>query len=566
MDMIPTVPVRKTGYADDRGVALLMMLLVSFLLLAAGGALLMTTSMTATNTADSAAETAAYYAAEAGAQSVLTVLRGNVAPNPLFAANPAGSIADANRISFRAAVNPATSNTTGDTVAPRLSRWLSYDTTYTDRVTLSSSYSPMTGMAYKATLSDPDNSAQVTFSTSGLFNNNTADKQVLSGNPRVTLTYHPQASTTINTSGASTLGYFEIRNLVGSPNFSGEPFKLTITQTAPWPATYTIDCTLSMAGSTVVVVTFPTLTNNLQGAVYTRLANPVNSNATTPIAVSITAPQPNRLIASITGYGPRSASKQMQMLLSRFAFDYTTASTITLRSADDGSVLTFDAGNSAQYTYSGLDNAGGQNLSAFGVTSTPDYNYLTGLSLPSVQVKGSPSGVQQVSISSLPAWLQTTDGPNGARAFVDERRTTAKSGITLPDGSIQSRYFTTATPPSDFGTNLQPVLTFVDGDVDLPPGGGAGLLVVTGTLTLSGSSQFNGLMLVLGGGRIVRTGGGGDTSLGATFVARFGTTGDFLAPTLNSNGSGNSTIQYDSGWALTALASPGPRVTAIGEF
>jgi hypothetical protein len=38
-------------------------------------------------------------------------------------------------------------------------------------------------------------------------------------------------------------------------------------------------------------------------------------------------------------------------------------------------------GNSSQYGYNGNDNAGGQNITAFAVTSTQDYNYLNALSL-----------------------------------------------------------------------------------------------------------------------------------------------------------------------------------------
>src|SRR5205814_4163693 len=137
--------------------------------------------------------------------------------------------------------------------------------------------------------------------------------------------------------------------------------------------------------------TFPTITNNtnnLQGTLYARSANPINSNGSNAIPVTVTGPQPNRLVAKITGFGPRAAQKQMQLLLSRFAFDFSPVSAITLRSADDGSVASFNAGNSAVYHYSGLDNAAGQDLPAFGVTSAPDYNYVTGLALPGSQVNG----------------------------------------------------------------------------------------------------------------------------------------------------------------------------------
>jgi Flp pilus assembly protein TadG len=559
MRMISNFRIAKSK-RNERGAALITMLLVSVPLLMAGGALIMVTSMSAANSSDSAAETKAYYAAEAGTQSVLNVLRGNVAPNPTFASDPAGSVAPENMINFRKAVTASTSNVSGDNGAPRLSRWLSYDSTYTDRVILNSNYSPINGMAFNASLSDPDNSAAVTFSTSGGFTNYNMDTshQFGNGNTKMTITYQAQPATTITTSGASTLGSFVISNVGNNGNtLANEPFSLTINQTAPWPITFTINCTLTgtiTSTTSFVVVNFPTTSNNLLGPLYDRGATSVNSNGSTPIAVTVTAPQPNRLTASVTGFGPRAARKQMQMLISRFSFDYAPASLVTLRSADDGSLTTFAAGNSAQYFYSGFDKAAGQNLSAFGVTSATDYNYLTSLGLPGSQVSGTPGQIQQVSVSSLPFWLQNADG---ARLLVNELRVVSQS---------ENRYFTPATPPSDFGTLSQPQFTFIDGDGALPPAGGAGLLIVTGTLSLDGSSTFNGLILVLGQGQLIRSGGGNGNTFGSILVARFGNNGDFLAPTFNSNGSGTSSLQYDSDWVRRALSTPGPRVMAVGEF
>lgn len=560
MEEISKVTNKKSRYASERGAALITMLLVSLLLLTAGGALIMTTSMSATNTFDATAETQAYYAAEAGTQAILNVLRGNVAPNPTFASDPFGVIADANKISFRKAVTVSTSNVSGDTAPPRLSRWMTYDTVYNPaRVTLSAGYTPFNGMAFNAALRDPDNSSVVTFSTSGVFTNFPTENphQFGSGNPRFTLRYDPQASTTITTSGASTLGRFTITNPVGIYTLVNEPFALTITQTAPWPVTTTINCTLSgviTSTTSFITVTFPTLANNLQGVQYTRTATAVLSNGTTPIPVTITAPEPNRLVAEVTGFGPRNAKKQLRMLLSRFAFDLRTPSAITIRSADDNSQLTFNAGNSSQYVYDGHDNAGGSDLSAFAVTGAADKTYIDTLILPPSQILGTPAGVLKIAIADLPLWLQTA---NAARAFVIQMREAAQN---------ENRYFYTASQPTTFGTASNPLLTFVDGDTDLPLSGGAGLLVVTGTLTLNGSTAFKGLILVLGGGTLLRDGGGNGDSFGAAIVARFGNSGNFLPPTFSSAGSGTSTIRYDSDWVRKGLASNGPRVTAIGEF
>jgi hypothetical protein len=553
----------KTERNNECGAALVTMLLVSLLILTAGGALIVTTSMSATNSVDATSEIQAYYAAEAGNQAVLNILRGNVSPNPTFATNPSGEVASENKISFRKAVTVSSSNVSGDTAAAHLSRWMTYDTNFNPaRVTLSTGYTTMNGMAYSATVTDPDNSATVTFSTSGAFSDNSTLKVFQSGGDKATIRYDAQASTTITTSGASTLGKFTVTDVKnGGYTLSNEPFKLTITQTAPWAATYTINCTLSgvitSTTTSLVTVTFPSTAgdaNNLLGTIYDRASDNITTNGTTSIPVSITAPEPNRVVVNTTGYGPRNAQKRMRMLLSRFAFDITVPSAITIRSADDNSQLTFGAGNSAKYLYNGNDHAGGSNLSAFAVTGSVDKTYLDSLMLPAGQVFGSPSGVTKIDVTNLPTWLQTAPA---ARAFVIEMRTRAQN---------ENRYFTAATPPASFGTVAKPVFTFVDGDIDLPPGGGAGMLIVTGTFTMDGSSDYKGLILVLGGGQLNRNGGGNGDSWGAVMVGRFGSTGDFLPPTFNSNGTGISTIQYDSDWVRKALASSGPRVMATGEF
>lgn len=549
----------KRDYQSERGAALITVLLISVPLLMAGGGLIMITSMGVSNTADAAAETKAYYAAEAGAQQVLGVLRGNVAPSPLFATNPSGSVAPENKISFKRAVGLSTSNLSGDSSSEaRLSRWLSYSSTYSDRIPLVANYSPQNGMAFGTSLNDPDNSQVVSFSTSGIFTNYGSDThQFGTSSPKVTLVYVPQAAVTITGSGSSTLGYIRLQDSVGTVTLTDEPFRLTITQTSPWPATAVLNCTLSASinsNSTPIAMTCPTQANNVQGTSFIRSSNPVNTNQSTPIAVAVTSPQPSRLTVRITGYGPRAAQKQMQMLLSRFAFDFSPVSTITLRSADNGDLASFNAGNSAVYSYSGYDNAGGGDLPAIGVTSTPDFNSLSGMGLPSSQIKGVPVNVQQVALPDLPSWLQNADG---ARALVIQLRNQAQSA---------GRYFTAATPPSSFGDMAHPTMTFVDGDCVIPPAGGAGLLVVTGTLTLNGNAPYSGLVLVLGGGSLTRNGGGNGSSLGSILVAKFNNSGDFLAPTFDSNGSGNSSIQYDSDWVRRAMAAPGPRVMAVGEF
>lgn len=578
---------RAQGRHSERGAALITVVLMSTLLLAAGGSLIMVTSMSASNAADATAESQAYYAAEAGLQDVLGVLRGNVAPNPLF--NTTLTSVE-NKITFRRALSSATSNASG-TGSPRLTRWLRYDDTYTDRVTLNSNYSPLSGMAFAIDeIRDPDNSDVVVFSTS--FDSGITTKTFgtcCSGsNDGFRLGFTPRASTTVNTStsGASTFGTFTITDAVGSytvPN-TNNTFTLNIAQTNPWPMTATITCTLSgtvsKSGSNItssLKITFPKIVYSLDGVSYTLTSLSSNappelqipSGSATTLNVTLASPEPQRLLVRVKGYGPRNAVKRMQMLVSRAAFDYNAAGAIVLRSATDNiSVINpFGVGNSAQYQYNGNDNAGGAALPAISVTSDVDYTMVSA-SIDPTQVFGSQS-VRKVPITSLDSFLQTTDGFNGARSVVNILRTIAQhqkypAGCTT---TCTDRYFASGETPSDFGaTTTDGLMTFVDGDVDLPPAGGAGLLIVTGTLSMRGSSDFKGLILVLGGGRLLRDGGGNGDSLGAVAVARFDSTGDFLAPTFVSTGSGNSSIKYDSEWVRKALDTGGPVVLGISEY
>ena len=573
-------PVRVLDRQSERGAALITVLLMSMLLLAAGGALITATSLSASNAADSTAESQAYYAAEAGLQSVMGALRGNIAPNPLFNSTVTS---DQNKITFRKAINLSTSNKSSDTsTVARLSRWLSYNSTYTDRVALTSSYASLSGMAFGVeSISDPDSSDIIAFSTSGAFDNGSASKN-FSG---LTLTYVPRAATTVNTSttsGASDLGSFSMSASNGSYTLDKAPFTLTVTQTAPWPVTKPIACTISgsvtktggnFTGS--MTLTFPSLSYSLDGVVYTTssLAVPLTLGSTTTVGVTLSTPEPQRLLVKVKGYGPRNAVKKMQMLVSRSAFDYNATGAITLRSADDNTsvINPFSVGNSAQYQYNGNDNANGPALPAISVTSDVDFTMVSN-NIDPTQVLGSQS-VRKVPITSLDTFLQTTGGVNGARAAVQTLMTVAKNQVwptnCLSTGTPAQcdRYFGPGETPSELGaTQPDGLITFVDGDVDLPPAGGAGLLVVTGTLTMHGSSDFKGLILVLGGGRLYRNGGGNGDSLGAVAVARFDSTGNFLAPGFDSNGSGNSSIKYDSEWVRRALKGTGPGVLGISEY
>jgi hypothetical protein len=132
---------------------------------------------------------------------------------------------------------------------------------------------------------------------------------------------------------------------------------------------------------------------------------------------------------------------------------------------------------------------------------------------------------------------------------------------------------------SNDGTANNPVMTFIDGDCVLD--GGAGFLVVTGNLDMSGNPNFDGVILVMGQGSVTRSGGGQGTINGAMVVAKFQRTWPaanddpaipnrieypFLTPTFITNGGGTSNFQYNSTSVSRALNSIGSRATGVLEY
>jgi hypothetical protein len=272
---------------------------------------------------------------------------------------------------------------------------------------------------------------------------------------------------------------------------------------------------------------------------------------------------PDQLLLTSTGFGPKGSTKRMQLLVRRTFFDFTARSTLLMRGAEDCSNMgTFDIGQSNAKEYNGNDAAGAAApLPVFGTTCAGNTVQATTTVLSSKPntVTSSPQGtVAQVPNSDLAPWLQDA---NAARALLLDLAGQAQS---------TNRYYTGT--PGDLGSSGSPKFTFVDGDCSL--GDGAGLLVVTGTLTMSGNASFDGVILVLGDGVLNRNGGGNGDILGALVVASFARAWPatennqphpFLAPTFNTNGGGNSTVQYDSVNVNNAMNTLGNRVLGFVE-
>jgi Tfp pilus assembly protein PilX len=282
---------------------------------------------------------------------------------------------------------------------------------------------------------------------------------------------------------------------------------------------------------------------------------------------------PARILITSIGYGPRGAVKQMRMVVRKGAFDFDPPSTLTLT----GNVTNFNLGNSNAKGYTGVDQADPTKTKPmFGFTdpisqttvNTTTYSPLCTTTYCNKAREGtSDPATATLANSDLPSWLRTADA---ARAFLNDMQSQA---------SAEGRYFPTksGTAAPSLGTSADPKFTFVDGDLSTASSG-AGLLIVTGNLTFSGSFTFDGVVLVMGswkdtagllyGGKLTRSGGGEGLITGALVVSHFDrtTNGGFLPTSFDTSGGGTSDIKFNSLSVANALNSLGSRVIGVTEF
>jgi len=563
----------------ERGAALVTMLLVSVLLLGAGGALIMTTMMSANNSLGSTAEMQAYYVAESGMQSALNALRGNV--QPLATAT--------DKMSFRTAVVPSISNGPNNAAGPlRLAGWLPYNNPADVNSLVPVNLGIVTG-GYRIIIENLDPNCHIVgFQTSGTIDNGDAGKTyqktfgTVGGTDEVTIRYSSEAATTLTPDPNnypltldSALGSFVIERPVSSTadnvNIAKTGFEITISQSLPWSATTYLEGTFEgvvNTSSTTVKVTFDkayvkadgtTYALNLEDDTQVLDLDYSSSPTTTSIPAKVTSPDPKRLLIRSYGFGPQGAQKRLEMMVNQANFEFESPAGVVMRGADDCTPLTLATGNAGQKAYSGTDLSGNEpDRPAFAVTPCDEDDAWKGLEKPDT-VSDPKIGVlgdddTTAGTVETPSFLNT---PDRARAYLNSLQ--AKAQAT-------GRYFKPA-PNSSKTVNdslTSGMFTFVDGDCTLTKG--AGILVVTGTLTMRGNTDFRGIILVLGKGILIRNGGGnGDIYGGITIAAFDRNAGNFTSPTFNTNGGGISTVQYDSSAVSMGVAS-GMNVSGIREF
>ncbi len=571
----------------EKGAALVMVLLISFLLLVACAGILLETSVNTANVSDSTADQQAYSAAESGIQSALNILRGNVAPNPLFDSTQSAT-APANRIDFVKALKTPTSNLSSDTSGvPRLSRWgLTYNN---NRVTIGGN----ANYGFNVALIDPDNTAtfltyNTTTGTSGIETTSTnvysLSRTFGSGLNTVTITYNPASSTTANVSGspaAANFGSFTISMPLGSLGASipagGVRFQIITKMTFPYTATRVIRGkilagTITPLSVGAVKFDFDSRVLDLVGSTITLTSDPLTPNppltngGVTNVTGTVTQAEPVKILIRSTGYGPRGAQKQLEAIIQGNYFNGLGApASLTLIGVSPGFV--FRPGTANNVSYSGNDVASTASIPSIGVTNTSNLTYVINNPPPTA-----PDPPAADITAELPDWLKNPFALD----------TTIRRLYEVADAS--GRYFRSeVSTPTSFGNNFSATgITFVDGDVDLS-GPGGGILVCTGTLTLNGNVNFNGLIIVTGANGLQRSGGGGATLQGNTVVAPYvnnriysstgtlvnkngiNTSTAFRAPQYDIDGGGSSNLTFNSNSVGNGLNAISNLVLGVAE-
>lgn len=146
--------------------------------------------------------------------------------------------------------------------------------------------------------------------------------------------------------------------------------------------------------------------------------------------------------------------------------------------------------------------------------------------------------------------------------------------------AVADQVFTYPSAPTTLGTTANPLITVVQDETspsyhsgDYSPGAcdGAGILVVTGTLTCSGISTFDGIILVVGQGNFQINGGGSGAFNGEFYVAQTrDVNGNLLdalgTPTFGVSGGGANSMTYNSSFVSQMQKLIAYRVLAFRDI
>jgi len=558
----------KLDHSGQRGAALVTVLLAALLLGTACIALLSAVGASSQNNTDALSEAKAYWAAESGLQSTINILRNT--PN----------------MNYNTAL--------GD---PDLSTWLPYGAD--GKVTVDAT--PGNYAAYSVEITNPDSTLPYQFYTTGSFNATSATGVTISNTtppkicfPNCDVTTVDRVEVTFTGVGSSTrgtdnsqLGTFAVNRFgAGYAIPAGITFRIEFEMTSPRQASRTIRGKIGQATANGAInITFdsqvaelvgsdielcstqtvpgtpPPSPNGLCPTVSFTLASGVGSGSY-PLYAALSAAEPYRLKVVSTGYGPNSSQKKLEgVIIKDLLFGLPTTSALTM--VGPGASINFAPGSGSP-TYCGVDPGidDGEPIPKNNeLTCTPDPNTPTAPAI-GVSDQDGLDGVNEVLAANktkvIPAPDVITDGPEwleSATAFhnyINDLRVRAQnSGLYIPDtngpNSVTDLSKYLKNNDATIGNfNTGGGITFCEGDCNVGPESGGGILVVNGNFNYDGKYNHRGTIIVVGD--MSRNGGGSGVILGSVIIAdydRNNLAGGFLPPSFSSNGSGTADIIYN---------------------
>lgn len=189
----------------------------------------------------------------------------------------------------------------------------------------------------------------------------------------------------------------------------------------------------------------------------------------------------------------------------------------------DGATPTYLPTSSSGFAISGIQpvppdpNAclSGSNVPALAAVDAAGAAYLTNVITAPSQPRSTNYTGTDCNVSAIPCVAN-----EGAQMAASSPDLTTIAGLKQLVSTVDSnadQRVTGANQVSNWGTATDPQIIIVRGNVTIPSG--YGILVVTGTATFDGASNWNGAVLVIGDGILKKSGGGGGNTQGGMLVA-----------------------------------------------
>ncbi len=242
----------------------------------------------------------------------------------------------------------------------------------------------------------------------------------------------------------------------------------------------------------------------------------------------------------------------------------------------------FDNGSSGAQSHTGNDCGipGGPFAPIVGtISSSANEAVQDGMSRPDAFTSGSLPYVGEETIGNLSDPTDPIVAAAG-HGMIDPVWTDCQALKEMVEGlALRAAYYcNTDVESCSFPVTTPDSIVFVDGDLTSGPGSAnSGVLVVTGHLTYHGNTEWNGIVMVIGEGSILRNGGGNGNPSGAMIVANIDPTPDgpnadksdwctetadgFGQANYHTNGGGNSTVTWCTDYIDDANPVTSYRVT-----